>query len=83
MKWFERMKIKIICQLTSQPLIPKYNQHLVAYLISCLLLHKNCWIYFIFLSISELMKRDDIQSNFIICVLYRNNFLSASLKADS
>lgn len=51
------MKIKIICQLPSHLLIPKYNQHLVAYLLTCLLLHKNCWIYFIFPSVSELMKK--------------------------
>lgn len=52
-----KIKIKIICQLPAHPLIPKYNQHLVAYLVSCLVLHKNCWIYFIFPSISELMKK--------------------------
>lgn len=51
------MKLQVICQLPAHPLIPKYNQHLVAYLISHLVLHKNCWIYFIFPSISELMKR--------------------------
>lgn len=40
-KWIEEMKIRIMCQLPAHPLIPKYNQHLAAYLISCLLLHET------------------------------------------